>query len=399
MKDPRRVCVTGPLAIYREGFCEELERRGYTSESASCQVRVMAHLSRWLDDGGIGAGDLTPAGVESFLEAMRSEGRRAVLQRGLTALMTYLEGLGGLPVPVETELTPAQMLLAQYRCYLVNERGAAPATVDSYLRSALLFQSCCGEPPEFDLTDLTAGEVVAFVVEQCGQRRVAAAQSLMVGLRSLLRFLFVTGRTEGQLALAVPTPTGWAGGSLPRALDEKTVAALLDSCDRNTTAGWRNQAIVTLMARLGLRAGEVAGLNLDDIDWHHGELVIRGKGGRQDRLPLPVDVGEALAGYLQQRPSSQCRAVFLRLHAPRNQLTAGGVGCIVAATCRRAGVPAAGAHRLRHRAATAMLRGGASLAEVGQVLRQVHPATTAIYAKVDRVALRALAQPWPGGTS
>jgi len=187
-----------------------------------------------------------------------------------------------------------------------------------------------------------------------------------------------------------------SGGQLPRALPSELVAALLASCDSSTLTGRRDFAILTVLVRLGLRAGEVAGLELEDIDWHHGELVVRGKGARRDRLPVPVDVGEALVAYLAGgRPQVECRAVFLRVHAPITSMTYSNVSELVRRACRRAGIAPVSAHRLRHSAATTMLRNGASLNEVGQVLRQSRPATTAMYAKVDRVALRALAQPWP----
>ena len=176
------------------------------------------------------------------------------------------------------------------------------------------------------------------------------------------------------------------------------MAALLPGCDRGAAVGRRDVAILTLLARLGLRGGEVAALTLDDIDWHQGEIVVRGKGGRRDRLPLPADVGEALVAYLRAgRPAAAgCRALFLRVRAPVGALGTRGVADVVRLAARRAGLPALGPHRLRHSAATAMLRNGASLAEIGQVLRHARAATTAIYAKVDRAALRAIAQPWPG---
>ncbi len=170
---------------------------------------------------------------------------------------------------------------------------------------------------------------------------------------------------------------------------------LLASCDRRTLVGRRDYAVLLLLARLGLRAGEVAGLGLDDVDWRRGELLVRGKGGRHDELPLPVDVGEALVSYLRRRPRCECRALFLRMTAPRMGLNRSTVGWVVRAACDRAGLPRVGAHRLRHTAATEMLRAGASLAEIGQVLRHREQKTTAIYAKVDRKALRALARPWP----
>jgi integrase/recombinase XerD len=240
-------------------------------------------------------------------------------------------------------------------------------------------------------------DVTAFVVRQCRGRSSGSAKALVTALRSLLRFLFVQGCTRYPLAQAVPAATGWADQRLPRPLGTRAVPALLASCDRHTLAGARDFAILTMLYRLGLRAGEVAALQLGSIDWRHGEIAVCGKGGSWERLPLPADVGEAVVGYLRRRPRVECRALFLRVCAPVAGLTSDGVQDVVRGSCLRAGLPAAGAHRLRHHAATAMLAGGASLAEVGQVLRHTRPATTSLYAKVDRAALRRLARPWPGG--
>jgi len=188
--------------------------------------------------------------------------------------------------------------------------------------------------------------------------------------------------------------------SLPTAFGQREVLLLLASCDRRTTFGRRDFAVLTLLTRLGLRAGEVAALELTDLDWRVGEIVIRGKGRRQERLPLPADVGEALAGWLRRgRPRCECSNVITRVRAPHQRLTSGGVSAIVRAACTRADLPEVNAHRLRHTAATEMLRAGAGLSEVGQVLRHASLLTTSIYAKVDRRALRALAQPWPRSTS
>jgi integrase/recombinase XerD len=398
VRDPKRVRVTGPLAGYAEGFADELLGQGYTSASAAGQVQLLSHMSRWATCQGLSASDLTPGRVEEFLEARRAQGYTLrVSQRGVAPLVGYLRRVGVVPTPVEpVPSTPAELLIEDYRRFLVSERGLAASTICSYLGTARLFLSAL--PDGLELEEVSAGEVTAFVVDECRRRRVAAAKVLVTGLRSLLRFLFLEGYTARQLAPAVPTATGWGGGSLPRALDAETVAALLASCDRCTRVGRRDFAILTMLARLGLRAGEVAGLELDDVDWHHGEIVVRGKGGRQDRLPLPADVGEAVVTYLRDgRPPVECRALFVRVRAPITGLTAVGVGDVVVNACGRAGLPRAGAHRLRHSAATAMLRGGASLVEIGQALRQVRATTTAMYAKVDRGALRALAQPWPGG--
>jgi integrase/recombinase XerD len=216
-----------------------------------------------------------------------------------------------------------------------------------------------------------------------------------------LRFLYTAGLTSCELSGVLPTVAVWGGGSLPKALEPEQVRALLESCDPGLVTGLRDLAVLKMLARLGLRAGEVAGLVLEDFGWRHGEVVVRGKGGRVDRMPVPVDVGEAITDYLRSgRPRVECRSVFVRVCAPTVGLGPVGVSGVVMRACERAGVPICGAHRLRHSAATAMLRSGGSLSEVGQVLRhRSGPATTSIYAKVDRASLRTVAQPWPGGAA
>ena len=246
-----------------------------------------------------------------------------------------------------------------------------------------------------DLEDLTAREVAAFVVTQSRQRP-KSVKRMVTALRSLFGFLHAEGLI-GQ-PLAVPSPAGWTRSGLPKALDGDQVAALLASCDPATRTGRRDLAILTLLARLGLRAGEVAALRLDDIDWRLGEITVRGKGNRHDRLPLPADAGQRIVAYLQDgRPgTAQGRTVFVRAQAPYRALTSNAVTTVVAYAGKRAGLGVIGAHRLRHSAATAMLRSGGSLTEIGQTLRHARPLTTAIYAKVDVGALRQLARPWPG---
>ena len=285
-------------------------------------------------------------------------------------------------------------LVGDFRVWLVGERSLAPSTTRDYVSSARLFLSeCYGR----DLKSLTLGEVTSFVVRQCPRFSVGRAKSLVAGLRSLLGYLFLEGLTDHQLALAVPSPSGWHGSNLPRWLGAVELAALLAGPDDGTVVGRRNHAIVVMLARLGLRAGEVAALTLDDVDWAAGEIVVRGKGDRIEALPLPVDVGEALVAYLREgRPPVACRALFLRSQAPLVGLSPGGVGCVVRSACVRAGLSPVGAHRLRHSAATAMLRAGASLEEVGEVLRHRSMQMTALYAKVDFGALAPLALPWPG---
>lgn len=236
-----------------------------------------------------------------------------------------------------------------------------------------------------------------FLARESRRLNVGGMRGMVSKLRPLLVFLHVTGRIEGPLRWAVPRVADTNGRLLPRAVDRETVTALLGSCDRDRPCGRRDYAIVLLLARLGLRCGEVATLQLEDIDWRAGELLVRGKGGREDRLPVPVDVGEALAEYLLHRPLIESRAVFIRLPAPIGTMTRQAVSQAVVAACRRAGLPRVAAHRLRHTAATEMLRAGSSMAEVAEVLRHQLLYTTAIYARVDHAALRAVAMPWPGG--
>jgi integrase/recombinase XerD len=211
----------------------------------------------------------------------------------------------------------------------------------------------------------------------------------------LLRYLHVVGVIEKPLVWAVPSVADLRDRTLPRGLEPAAVTRLLASCDRRTLIGRRDYAILVLLSRLGLRAGEVAAIGLDDIDWRAGLLLVRGKGSRQDVLPLAVDVGEAIVSYLRYRPRCECRALFLRVTAPRQGLNRSTVAWVVRAACDRVGLPRVGSHRLRHTAATEMLRAGASLVEIGQVLRHREQRTTALYAKVERKALRTLARPWP----
>ena len=239
------------------------------------------------------------------------------------------------------------------------------------------------------------------MVARCPGQSRGAAKLTVTALRSLLGFLHVEGVLARSLVEAVPSAASWRLSGLPKALEADDVARLMASCDRATANGVRDFAVLTLLVRLGLRAGEVAGLGLDDVDWRAGELVILGKGRRAERLPLPVDVGEAITAYLQAgRPvSAQDRALFQRVRAPHQALTTGGVTQLVVAASRRAGLGQIHAHRLRHTAATQMLRAGVPLEQVGQVLRHRAVLTTAIYAKVDRDALAGLARPWPGARS
>jgi integrase/recombinase XerD len=398
---PSRPEVTGPLAEYADGFRAELARLGYTPLSAACQMRLMAHLSRWMTAEGLSTWVLDMPATERYFAARRSAGyanERTV--EALGPLLGYLRGLGAVPLPPAEPSTETGQLLNRFGAYLLAERGLAPRTVTLNVRLARPFlqQRALERDGRLDLGQLTAAEARAFVLDQA-RKQPRSAKRIVTALRSLLRFLHVDGILAVPLAGAVPSPAGHALAGLPRALEPGQVEAMLSSCDPATATGRRDRAVLLLLSRMGLRAGEVAGLGLDDIDWRRGEITVRGKGNRRDRLPLPADVGAAVVAYLRDgRPAGALdRTVFIAAQAPREALSYAGITTIVAEAAARAGVPGpVHAHRLRHSAATAMLRGGGSLTEIGQALRHARPATTAIYAKVDTGALRPLGRPWPG---
>jgi len=394
------VGVGGPLAAFASGFVEDLIARGYRPGTAADQLRLMADVSRWLGERGLGAGDLTVSVTEWFAAERRAAGRaRFVSPRALIPLLGYLRGLGVAPVPVPAvPATPSETLIERYSQYLLERRGLAPSTVRNYVGVARVFLADRERVRGgLALAELDGAAVSEFVLRESRRSSVGSAKCMVTRLRVVLRFLHVEGEVERDLAGAVPSVASWRLASLVKALDAGSVRRLLAGCDRRTRVGRRDFAVLTVLSRLGLRAGEVAALRLSDIDWRAGEVLIRGKGSRLERLPLPADVGEALAGWLARgRPRCESVFVFTRVRAPHGGLSAGAVSQIVRRACQRAGLPMVCAHRLRHTAATEMLRAGGSLTEVGQVLRHRGRDVTSIYAKVDRLALAAVVQPWPG---
>jgi integrase/recombinase XerD len=290
-------------------------------------------------------------------------------------------------------------MLARYRGYLTSERGLTAATAEGYAYAVRPFV-CKREAPDgtLGLGNLTPRDITAFVVAEVPGRRMGSAKLAVTTLRSFLGFLHVEGVIARSLASAVPSVAGSRLAGLPKALEVGQAQQLLATCDRSTAVGRRDFAILTMLVRLGLRSGEITALELDDVDWHGAEIIVRGKGNRHERLPLPIDVGRALAAYLRgSRPIAESRRLFLRVRAPHQPLTSSGVFAIVIGAAQKAGLPPLGAHRLRHTAATELLRAGAPLSEIRQLLRHRSLLSTAIYAKVDRVALRQVARPWPGG--
>ena len=401
MRQDRPGRVSGPLAPYAPSLRVELERRGYAPNSVRSRLSQLSQLSRWLDAEGMAPSSLTDDQVERFVAARRRAGRVSWVSPVNVALpLEHLRRLGVAPAKASgTSTDPLEELLDCYRGYLVAERGLVASTTRAYLRVA---RSFCVElrGQRGELAEISAGNVSEFVLETCKGSSPARAKKTVTALASLLRYLHVAGVTTDSFAFALPKVAGHRPAPPKRGLGDAEVARLLASCDRRRAIGRRDFAILILLARLGLRAGEVARLGLDDIDWHRGEIVVRGKADRHERLPLPVDVGEALAVHLRRGRSLEprvARTVFVRTRAPFGALASSSIGAVVARAAQRAGLGQLGAHRLRHHAASATLRGGAPLAEVAQLLRQSTLLVTATYARVEPAALRELARPWPGG--
>jgi site-specific recombinase XerD len=393
--------MSGPLAPYEAGFTEWLVRKGYAPAVVRIHQRRMTHLSLWMGTERKDIAAFGLATVDAFIAVQDVAGRFKTWRAGSWAeLLEYLRFVGtSVAERPKPAMTASDVLLARYANYEATERGLSARTIDRNMRALRPFVESRMSDGRHELEALTAGEITSFVVDQT-RRDPRSVPHLVTALRSLLRYLHVAGLTPVGLATAVPTLARWKLAGLPKALPAGQVAALLASCDPKTEVGQRDAAILTVLSRLGLRIGEVAGLRLEDIDWPNGELAVTGKGHRTERLPLPADVGQAIVSYLTGwRPKTCARQVFLCACAPHGPMSRNTVTNVVARAARRTGLGVMHAHRLRHSAATAMLTAGASLAEIGQVLRHQHTLTTTIYAKVDVGSLRTVARGWPSSAA
>lgn len=393
--------MSGPLGGLASAYRKELSRLGYAPSTASAHMYLMADLSRWLDENEVAPEAFTSARVNQFLASRRAAGQhRRLSPRGLIPLLGYLHAAGVLSVEAEEEpASPTDRLVKDFAGYLATERGLAPRTIVGYERVARRFLLDCAPDTSakaWNVADLDAGQVNAFLLKDTARLSVGSANNVTTALRALLRFFYVRGFNSTSLSGCVPCGGNWRDSGRAVDLTSDDVSRLLAGCDRRTAIGRRDFAILTVLSRLGLRASEVTNLTLDHLDWTLGEVTISGKGGRRDQLPLPVDVGRALADYCRRgRPPTTHRVLFLHGRAPYGPLSYHAIGQIVMAACRRAGLPEVRGHRLRHASACSMRRAGAPLLEIGQVLRHRWAATTALYAKDDLEALRGLARPWP----
>lgn len=393
------------LVRQMEGFAAELTRQGYTQQSVQAKCDLLADLGRWLDRRQLALTALDETRLRQF-QATRHKRHKA--RRGDPAtgqqFLHYLREHNLIAAAAQrTDRAASAGLLREFAQFLHAERGLSRSTLISYLPCVRRFLDERFGRKALRLTALRPQDLHHFILREVRRVSRTHGKATITALRSFLRFLLQRGAIQIDLARTLPVVANWRLTHLPKSLPAEQVERLLACCDRGSPTGKRDYAILLLLARLGLRAGEVLAMTLEDLDWQHGEVVVRGKGQRLERLPLPADVGAALVSYLREvRPRCETRRVFVRMVAPQQPL-AGPVAicCIVRRALQRAGLDPEfkGAHLLRHSLATNLLRRGASLGEIGQLLRHRQPTTTQIYAKVDIKALRGIALPWPGGAS
>lgn len=393
----------GPLGIHIDRYEALLGEHGYSRSSTYVHLHVVSDISRWLKRRGFDVHDVDERIVECYLQSRR---RFVNGYRGASSIpykfLGMLRDQGIVPHKSMTVgLDACDVAIANFKQYLAQERGLSVSIQCDYTRFAHQFlRERFGRGP-VQLSTLSASDVTEFIRRHAHERSARSAQHIVGSLRAFLRYLRYQGEITTDLAACVPRVANWSHSALPRFLQPGQVQQVLDHCDRRSALGLRNYAILLLLARLGLRACEIVAMTLDDIDWKAGRLMVRGKGGQRAQMPLPGEVGRAIAVYLRKgRPSCASRRLFIRAHAPRvGFANSAAVSTLVQRALADADVesPHTGAYVFRHSLATEMLTQGASLGEIGQLLRHAHPDTTQIYAKVNVRALRPLALRWPGG--
>ena len=388
----------GRLGPYVEGYRAHLLELGYSPVSVRRSLITLGHLGRWMDRHDVDVNQLDGGVVKAFLvDHVDQHGH--LPQAGAMPLLDYLRNERVVDPEPARRLSPLDRFVEEYRDWLAAERELSPDTVAGYTRLAGRFLAQRVSPEdELGVADLTGADVTGFLLGEATRTKPGSVRCYANQLRQLLRYLSMRGLADPGLANAVPAVGRWRDADIPQGPARPAVERLFDSCDRSRRVGVRDYAILMLLARLGLRTIEVARLEVGDLDWRAGEVEVDGKGHERSSLPLPCDVGEALADYLTLRGPRDTRRVFLTEHAPTRPIRATGVRSVVRDACRRAGVEPVAAHRLRHALASQLLREGASLIDISQVLRHKHLESTAIYAKVDLERLRQAAAVWPGAT-
>lgn len=391
----------GVLGAHVSTFMSVVSDLGYSPSTIRTQLQLLTNLVRWIQENDVDISNIDESITDRFIA---ESGRKGALRRGdnktLCRFLSHLRTEGVIPYPEPAfNDSPLTTLKSRYEDYLLKERGLSTVTGSRYwpyLQRFLLERF--GDNP-MQLCELCPQDIDRFLLSHAHERTPKVAQLMVSAMRSFLRFLFRYGETKCDLSTAVPTVAAWRLSEVPKYIKPEEVESLLESCDRTTSVGRRNYSILLLIARLGLRAGEVVALELGDINWRASELMIRGKGQFCDRLPLPQSVGEALAIYLKNdRPKCSTRRVFVRTRAPyRGFKDSTTVSTIVRRTVEKSGLttPSKGAHLLRHSLATGMLRKGASMIEIGELLRHQSPNSTEIYAKVDIEGLHSIVRIWP----
>jgi site-specific recombinase XerD len=392
----------GPLSPYIEPYLTQVKEQGYALASMYEQVSVLKMFARWLNRSGLGVRDMNEAVTGDFLcRVVKSRYPKNAASSTLRRLLALLRRIGATPPAKPACPSPSEQLTCSYERFLLAERALTQGTVAWHRRFVIRFLSEKFRDGPLRLSQIRAVDVTAFVQRHAHRYGPAEAENLVAATRSFLRYLHYKGLVDSDLSLAVPKVACWSFATVPKHLLPGQVRQMLRHCDRSTALGRRDYAVLLLLARLGLRACEVVRLDLEDIDWENARITVCGKGGNWAQLPLPADAARAIARYVRHdRPRCACRRVFIRDYAPIGGLnSARSIASIVERALASAGVVSArkGAHLLRHSLATDMLRKGASLDEIGEVLRHKSPDSTAIYAKVDLKSLRALALPWPRG--
>ncbi|PYS18345.1 MAG: integrase [Acidobacteria bacterium] len=393
----------GPLAAHVRPFGQWAFEQGYSKHRVHRRVGLAAGFSQWLGARGIRAGGVSGEHVGQYLR--HRSGQKQIERGDNPSLKQFLDFLrrGGFVAAEKTNsgpITPVGQCVREFEAYLQDQCALAPITVYQYARYIRLFLTKRFGKQAVKLESLRPQDVCEFVQQESLSKHFTYGKRITTSLRSFFRFARYRGVITADLAAAVPKVAGWSMTGIPKAIAAGEIGKLLSSIDRSHAKGRRDYAILLLLARLGMRSGEIARLDLDDIDWNSGSLKVRGK-GREARLPLPQDVGKAIVDYLRHgRPLTTSRRLFLRTKAPyRGFRDSTVIAGIVRYAIERAGVrsPTHGAHQFRHALATRMLHRGGSLKEIGELLGHRSIEVTRIYAKVDIPALRTLALRWPGG--